>query len=92
MSELNERIATLEGQKEQIQAELNPLYQQRAEDSCPFKVGDILVDERGRRARLMKIRPGWRGVPSMWGQFLRKDGSEGREGELYGFDGWKEAP
>ncbi len=96
MAELNERIATLEGQAREIKEELHPLYQQRAEANCPFKVGDLLVDEKGRRTRVSRITPGWAGLdgrfPGMRGRFLRKDGSEGREGELYSWYGWKVSP
>ncbi|KKN04259.1 hypothetical protein LCGC14_1099170 [marine sediment metagenome] len=90
--DLETQIADLETERGRINRELTPLYQARAEVQSPFEIGDVVTDNRGWRARVVKIAPGvWSSeYPLITGvRLLRKDGTDGQELALYKNDEWQ---
>ena len=71
---------------------LAQLKRERAEYLCPFRVGQQLVNNRGKKAVITLIGSedfgnGYR----LTGQVLKSNGKLGvREGRLCEWDGWKE--
>ena len=90
-TEYDAQIAELITQEEKLCQQREGLEQLRAEQLCPFKVGDVLIDRRGHKAVVKAIfAPSWQSEGyAMRGAMLRKDGSEGRIAKLYIWDKWK---
>ncbi len=65
------------------------LQQKRAEYYCPFKLGDILFDNKGRKAKLSKITPNNFDKYTLHAHYLKKDGAPKQiESRLWQWDGW----
>ena len=62
---------------------------------CPYKVGDTIVDKRGRHAVISKIQPGRYSMGNdfaLYGHILKKDKTPGKlERTLYHYDSWRKA-
>ena len=88
-SPYDNEIKKLEEEQKRIGAELSEANQRKADFLCPYKVGDILVDKKGRQARVAKIYPGYMGYHVKL-QYILKSGKEGLvTHKLYVLDGWK---
>ncbi len=95
MAEIDDRIDGLERQITAKELELGDLRRKRAIDSCPYVVGQVIVQGWGRqvgqRARITSInsdsgRAGYR----LCGAVLKKDGSDGKRIiYLYSFENWQ---
>ena len=99
-TQFDKEIAELDSQRKGIVARLSILRQNRAESTCPFKVGDLMISSRQRgirassgietrRAKVTDISPGYYGDFKLSGNHIKKDGTEGRTMELYDWDNWK---
>jgi hypothetical protein len=55
---------------------------------CPFKIGQVIINNNGRKARVRRIT---RGYPEfkIYGANIKKDGSDGAEVELPWYQDWK---
>ena len=85
IEQLDEQIRDL-GQKQ------HALEQKRAEELCPFKVGDIVERTKHsteiQRVQITRIAPGY--SYTLFGRVLKKDGSLGfRQTRLYDFENWQ---
>ena len=87
-TEYDKKIAELEAAETELRLQRHGLEELRAKFLCPFKVGDILINEKGKRVIVRTISPSW-GSYLMKGNMLRKDGSEGRLAKLYDWDNWR---
>lgn len=94
-----EQIATLKAEIAELDLQIKFLGTQRGQKRtelaalfCPFKVGDILVNEKGQRAQITSIAPGYFSDGyKMTGAYYKRDGTLGiREGELWHEDWSKE--
>ena len=89
-TQFDQEIAELDSQRKGIVARLSILRQNRAESLCPFKVGDLMNDNRGRKAKITDISPGYFSTDfELSGNRIKKDGTEGRDMRLYDWDNWK---
>lgn len=89
LEELNAKIAEEKGVIDNANARLLKLRRQRAELTCPFKVGDRLTNGNGIDFQITRIRAGrWSSVFwSVFGKQVKKDGNLGvKERELYKWD------
>ncbi len=74
-----------------LKNELGALYQKRAESLCPFKVGQVVVNEQGWRAKIQGIDP----LPitpyfRMYGERYLRNGRIGSRFQNLGSEeGWK---
>lgn len=50
-------VGELLAMEEEKQKELDAIAQVRAEKQCPFKVGDVLRDQKGKDFKLINIHP-----------------------------------
>ena len=82
------RIKSLEEEANRVGTELAEEQLKRAIFLCPFEMGDILVDRKGKRAKIVKISSAYRDY-RMDGAMIRKDGTPGRVARLYDWDDWK---
>ena len=57
-TKFDDRIEELDAQISVLDKERTDLYQQRAKVLCPFKVSDILVNVKGKRVKVVTIKPG----------------------------------
>lgn len=101
LEEVNTKIESLEGIIGTLQGRLGRLKQRRADLTCPFKVGDVLIDYQGQRARITEIRTTSRygETYALAGVYLNKNGSvarnPGRDNDkprycvFYSFNEWK---
>jgi heterodisulfide reductase subunit A-like polyferredoxin len=84
MGNLEQEIIALEEQISLLNRKLSVLKQQHAEETSPFKVGDIVVDDRGHKGVVARITTGYFGVKV---RLFKKDGSLGtRTNDYYS---WK---
>jgi len=88
-SPYDNEIKKLEEEQKRIGAELSEANQRKADFLCPHKVGDILVDKKGRQAKVSRIYAGW-GDYCMKLRYILKSGALGTQShEFYDFDEWK---
>jgi hypothetical protein len=84
-------IATLEQRVEVAQAELNTAraaLNKALIAAHPTKVGDILIDKKGRRGQVDAVHISY-GCPRPMVRLFKKDGSLGkRVTTVYSWDGW----
>jgi len=59
MSNIEQEISQLENQISELRKRLTNLKQEQAENTCPFKVKDVVVDNYGHRGVVSRIRPGY---------------------------------
>jgi hypothetical protein len=94
---VNERISTI---KERFRQELSPIEQEKREILWQlgliysgFAPGDILMDERGRKARVISVIAdgAWSKSFTMKGVNIRKDGTDGETREMYKWQKWRKA-
>jgi len=84
MGKLEQEIVELEDQISLLKQQLSVLKQQYAEETSPFKVGDVVVDDRGHKGVVVRITTGYFGVKV---RLFKKDGSLGtRTNDYYS---WK---
>ncbi|KKL98291.1 hypothetical protein LCGC14_1825920 [marine sediment metagenome] len=95
MAEIDDRIDGLERQITAKQLELGDLRRKRAIDSCPYAVGQVMVQGTGRqtgqRARITAIFPYYDSVGyRLRAAVLKQDGSDGKRiTELYSSENWQ---
>jgi hypothetical protein len=80
MGELDQEISELERQISELMQRLSVLEQRRAEETCPFKVGDVVVTNDGHRGVVVQIRPGYFGTKV---RLFKRDGSLGKRTNDY---------
>ncbi len=85
-------IVATEKVERDVRSRLNQLLQERAEYLCPFKVGQQLVNKRGKKAVITRIgSEGYGDGYRLTGRSLKANGKPGaKERRLYEWDGWKE--
>ena len=90
-SPFDKRIDELKAEIAVRNLKLNGLRQQRVEYHCPFEVGDILVDQNGKKASLDKITPGYSDDSyHLQAHYFKKDGAlKQLVHRLYDWDDWK---
>jgi len=97
--EINQEVAALEGQRGKIVARLYSLRLRLALDACPYRVGEILVNRHGQRARINHITSASQysvgPLYSLRGVYLKKDGAPARNpgrdntrSRICRFDSW----
>jgi hypothetical protein len=74
-----------------VNARVNELKLALAIAQCPYKIGDIVVNKKGKRARITEITTGYQ-TYQLIGATIRKDGSDGAVGMLAWWQEWKSAP
>ncbi len=89
-TEFDEQIRQLEAAFIQMSHKINELYQKRALVLCPFRVGDIVIDDLKDKYQVTAIITGRYASVSEWdrgyevlGGKIRKDGSVGVERQLW---------
>jgi len=84
--EIQARVDDLQAQVDPLLKELDELNQRLLEMSSPFKVGDEIAWNGGkRRGRVLSIRR-WYGNECSWVvRNIRKDGSEGSKQTVYSY-------
>ena len=89
LQELDKSISALDEQVRQLSASRLRLAVEKAKIVCPFFVGQVLVDRKGRRARYVGIHTDGRSYPLYALARLRTDGSTGQIIPLYTWDEWR---
>lgn len=81
--EIKARIKSLESAIAPLQCELDGLRKQLLEMASPFKVGDVITWNGGkRRGRVVEIGEWCCGEPCWFVRSIRKDGSEGKKAKV----------
>ena len=86
-TQYDKEIVELEKRVDQLQSQLYNLRQLQAEKLCPHKVGDIITNKRGdKKAQISRIKASC-GNYTMFGYWLKKDGTPGTQvRQLYSFE------
>ena len=83
-------IAQLEADLKRLHNELGILNQRKADFLCPYEIGQVMVDERSKRAKITNISLDWGGNYRLTAHYVLKDGTIGKQPHrLYNFGGWK---
>lgn len=82
--EYEEKLAEKQAEISRIKDEISELTRQYCDDCSPFKVGDR-VRFKGKEGIITSVAPSWKLFEYKW-KPLRKDGSEGCEKNIWGFD------
>uniref|UniRef100_A0A6M3J554 Uncharacterized protein n=1 Tax=viral metagenome TaxID=1070528 RepID=A0A6M3J554_9ZZZZ len=89
ISPYDTEIKQLEAERDRIGAELSEAKQRRAEFLCPYKVGDILEDKKGKQAKVVEIKSGWSDYTVNLCHILKSGKTGLVTHTLYDWDGWK---
>ena len=91
VSKYDDEILELEAQFDAIDDKLGILRQLRAEELCPFIRGQIVVNKKGRTARISNISVGYGSDGyRVRARFIKKDGNDGTiSRELWDWDKWE---
>lgn len=93
VDEMRAEVKRLEDRRGEIGNQIGEISQNLATLICPYSVGDVLVNKKGERARIKRIR--YSGFEFgcgylLNGVYIKKDGSDGiRRCHFYGTDAWK---
>lgn len=96
-TQYDQEIKNTEAQLEPLNKRRSELYVLRAQELCPFKIGDIVVSGARikRRAIITVINSEYLSLNGygygyvMVGRWIKKDGTQGENRQLYSFDRWE---
>jgi hypothetical protein len=90
IEELTQEIDELNMQINELATKRGKLFQQRAEILCPYKVGDILTDNKGKRqAVIVRISPFYNCIQyEIHGRWILKSGEQGKETHYLSLSEW----
>lgn len=93
-SPYDKEVSILKKSIEEIEIKLAKVEQRRADYLCPYKVGQMLVNSKGRQAKIVVIKPArWNDKGyDLTGYYVLANGTLGKvRHELYSFEGWVKA-
>ena len=90
-SKYNQEIGEIECAVDKLKLELRELKQMRAVETCPFLMGDMVINGKGQTGKVVAIVDEWFGEGGIATICLyKKDGTMGlRTEKAYSWNHWK---
>ena len=91
IEEIRERLKTQEAALYSLERSILETRKELAKATCPFPIGSVLVDYKGRKRRLSRVEPHeYRSYDyQMYGYNILKDGSNGAESLMQSYREWR---